>query len=56
MHQHPKDHRLSARAAYPTVVMHLNDISMEQTKATEKTQAPADKLLDYLATHPGHSP
>jgi hypothetical protein len=29
----------------------LNDISTEQIKATEKTQAAADQLLDYLATH-----
>jgi hypothetical protein len=32
--------------------MPLNDIATEQTKATEKTQAEADQLLDYLATHP----
>jgi hypothetical protein len=30
----------------------LNDTATEQTKATEKTQAVANKLLDYLATHP----
>jgi hypothetical protein len=41
-----------ARAVDPTVLMHLNDITTEQTKATEKTQAAADQLLDYLATHP----
>jgi hypothetical protein len=32
--------------------MPLNDIVTEQTKATEKTQASADQLLDYLSTHP----
>jgi hypothetical protein len=32
--------------------MPLNDIATEQTKATEKTQAATNKLLDYLATHP----
>jgi hypothetical protein len=34
------------------VLMPLNDIATEQTKATEKTQAANNKLLDYLATHP----
>jgi hypothetical protein len=32
--------------------MPLNDISTEQTTATEKTQTSAGQLLDYLATHP----
>jgi hypothetical protein len=32
--------------------MTCNDIATEQTKATEKTQAAANQLLDYLATHP----
>jgi hypothetical protein len=32
--------------------MPLNDIATEQTKATDKTQAAMDQLLDYLATHP----
>jgi hypothetical protein len=41
-----------ARAVYPTVRMPLNDIATEQTKATEKTQAATNQLLDYLATHP----
>jgi hypothetical protein len=41
-----------ARAVYPTVLMPLNDIATEQTKATEKTQAATNQLLDYLATHP----
>jgi hypothetical protein len=36
----------------PTVLMSLNDIATEQTKASEKTQAETDQLLDYLATHP----
>jgi hypothetical protein len=41
-----------ARAVDPTVIMPLSDIATEQTKATEKTQAAANQLLDYLATHP----
>jgi hypothetical protein len=41
-----------ARAVDPTVLMPLNDIATEQTKATEKTQAATNKLLGYLATHP----
>jgi hypothetical protein len=41
-----------ARAVDPTVLMPLNDIATEQTKATEKTQATINQLLDYLATHP----
>jgi hypothetical protein len=32
--------------------MPLNDIVTEQTKATGKTQAVTNLLLDYLATHP----
>jgi hypothetical protein len=36
----------------PTVLIPLNDIETEQTKATEKTQAATNQLLDYLATHP----
>jgi hypothetical protein len=41
-----------ARAVDPNVLMLLNDIATEQTKATEKTQATTNQLLDYLATHP----
>jgi hypothetical protein len=41
-----------ARAVDPTVLMPLNDIATEQTKATEKTQAATNQLLYYLATHP----
>jgi hypothetical protein len=41
-----------ARAVDPTVLMPLNDIATEQTKATEKTQASTNQMLDYLATHP----
>jgi hypothetical protein len=41
-----------ARAVDPTVLMPLNEIATEKTKATEKTQAATNKLLDYLATHP----
>jgi hypothetical protein len=40
------------RAVDPTVLMPLNDIAMEQNKATEKTQATTNQMLDYLATHP----
>jgi hypothetical protein len=40
------------RAVDPTVLMPLNDIATEQTKATGKTQAATNQLLDYLATHP----
>jgi hypothetical protein len=32
--------------------MPLNYIATEQTKATEKTQAATNQLLDFLATHP----
>jgi hypothetical protein len=41
-----------ARAVDPTVLMPLNDIATEQTKATKKTQAATNQLLDYLATRP----
>jgi hypothetical protein len=41
-----------ARAVYPTILMPLNDMATEQTKATEKTQAVTNQLLDYLVTHP----
>jgi hypothetical protein len=41
-----------ARAVDPTVLMPLNDIATEQTKATEKTQAATNQMLEYLATHP----
>jgi hypothetical protein len=41
-----------ARAVDPTVLMPLNDIVTEQTKATEKTQAATNQMLHYLATHP----
>jgi hypothetical protein len=41
-----------ARAVDPTVLMPLNDIAKEQTKATEKMQAATNQMLDYLATHP----
>jgi hypothetical protein len=41
-----------ARAVDPTVRMPLNDIAIEQAKATENTQAAADQLLYYLPTHP----
>jgi hypothetical protein len=41
-----------ARAVDPTVLMPLNEISTEQTKATEKNQDATNQLLDHLATHP----
>jgi hypothetical protein len=41
-----------ARVIDPTVVMPLNDIATEQTKATEKTHAAMNQLLDYMATYP----
>jgi hypothetical protein len=41
-----------ARTVDHTVLMPLNDIATEQTKATEKTQAATNQILDYLATHP----
>jgi hypothetical protein len=41
-----------ARAEDLTVLMPLNDIATEQTKATENTQAAKNQLLDYLVTHP----
>jgi hypothetical protein len=40
-----------AQAVDPTVLMPINDIATEQTKATEKTQAATNQMLDYLATH-----
>jgi hypothetical protein len=41
-----------ARAVDPPIIMPLNDFATEQTKATEKTQAATNQLIDYLATHP----
>jgi hypothetical protein len=41
-----------ARAVDPTVLMPLNDLATEQTKATENTQAATNQTFDYLATHP----
>jgi hypothetical protein len=41
-----------ARSVDPTVLMPLNDIATEQNKATEKTQAAINQMLDNLATHP----
>jgi hypothetical protein len=40
-----------APAVDPTVLMPLDDIATEQTKAIEKTQAATNQILDYLATH-----
>jgi hypothetical protein len=36
----------------PAVIMPLNEIAMEQKKATEKTQVETDQMLDYPTTHP----
>jgi hypothetical protein len=41
-----------ARAVDPTVLMSLNEILTEQTKATGKPQAATNQLLYYLAMHP----
>jgi hypothetical protein len=41
-----------ARSVDPTVLIPLNDIATEQTKATEKIQAATNQLLEYLVTHP----
>jgi hypothetical protein len=41
----------NARAVDPTVLMPLDDIATEQTKATEKTQSDTNQLLDYIGTH-----
>jgi hypothetical protein len=41
-----------ARAVDPTVLMPINDIATEKTKATKKTQASTNQRLDYLATYP----
>jgi hypothetical protein len=41
-----------ARAVDPTVLMPLNKIATEKTKATGKTQAATNQLLYYRATHP----
>jgi hypothetical protein len=40
------------RAVDPTLLKPLNDITTEQTKATEKMQAAKNQLLYYLASHP----
>jgi hypothetical protein len=41
-----------ARAVDPTVLMQLNNISTEQTMATEIMQTATNQLLDYMTTHP----
>jgi hypothetical protein len=41
-----------SRAVDPTVIIPLNDIATEQTRATEKTKTAGGQLLDYLDTHP----
>jgi hypothetical protein len=55
MSHNPKSHQILlyyARALDPTVLIPLNDIATEQTKAPEKTQAATNQMLDYLTTHP----
>jgi hypothetical protein len=45
-----------AIAVYPTVLMALNDIATERTKATEKTQAATNQLLVSCIRHdPTHT-
>jgi hypothetical protein len=49
MSHNPKSHRILlyyAREVDPTVLMPLNDIATEQTKAMEKTQAATNQMLD----------
>jgi hypothetical protein len=41
-----------AREVDPIVLIPFNDIATEQTKATEKTQAATNQLLNYMDTHP----
>jgi hypothetical protein len=50
--QRKMKHLYCARALYPTILIPLNDIATEKTKATEKTYAATNQLLDYLAIHP----
>jgi hypothetical protein len=55
MSNHKKSHGIRfvlRQSGGPTVLMPLNDIVTEQTKANEKTQAATNQLLDYLETHP----
>jgi hypothetical protein len=52
IHKVPGSVLYYARSVDPTILMPLNDIATEQTKATEKTQAATNQLLDYLATNP----
>jgi hypothetical protein len=44
--------KVTGYVLYYAILMPLNDTATEQTKATEKTQAATNQLLDYLATHP----
>jgi hypothetical protein len=41
-----------SRTVDPTLRIPFNDIAIEETTATPKTQTSASQLLDYLATHP----
>jgi hypothetical protein len=41
-----------ARAVDPTLIMHINVLASEQSKATEVTADKAIKLLNYCNTHP----
>jgi hypothetical protein len=41
-----------ARAVDPTLIMPINVLASEQSKATEATADKVIKLLNYLNTHP----
>jgi hypothetical protein len=41
-----------ARAVYPTIIMPINVLASEQTKATADTADKVIKLLNYCNTHP----
>jgi hypothetical protein len=41
-----------ARSVDPTILMPINDIATEKTKATEKRKVVTNQLLYYLTTHP----
>jgi len=44
-----------AQAVDNTILMAVNDIASQQAHTTEATEAKANKLLNYLATHPNAS-
>jgi hypothetical protein len=41
-----------SRSCDPTIIVALNEISNNQARPTEHTEAACNMLLDYLATHP----